>query len=92
VPDIEVLGGWITDASLSLEEHFLVMRMMFGGQIDAFDFHKVGLSWRILEDFLRKQGFTAIERVERFGLFKDTSDARFRERLVSLNVSARKPA
>jgi len=91
VPDLEVLGAWVADRALSRQERFDVMRMMFGGQSDAYDFHKVGLSWDILEDLLEQQGFAAIERVERFGLFDDASEIRFRERLVSLNVAARKP-
>ncbi len=92
VPDLEILSAWITDPALTVQERFHVMRMMFGGQMDAFDFHKVGLFWDILEDMLQQKGFVAIERVERFGLFDDTSETRFRDRLVSLNVIARKPA
>jgi predicted SAM-dependent methyltransferase len=64
---------------------------MFGGQMDAFDFHKSGLTWEILQDLLQQLGFTAIERAETFGAFADSSETRFRERLVSLNVIARKP-
>jgi predicted SAM-dependent methyltransferase len=91
VPDIEVLSAWMVDPALSREEHFHVMRMMFGGQMDAYDFHKTGLTWELLEYFLNAIGYTGIERVESFGLFADGSETRFRGRRVSLSVIARKP-
>jgi predicted SAM-dependent methyltransferase len=90
VPDIEVLSAWMADRTLSRQEHFFVMRMMFGGQTDALDFHKVGLSWELLDDLLEQTGFVAIERVDRFGFVEDSSEILFRDRLVSLNVIAQK--
>jgi predicted SAM-dependent methyltransferase len=90
VPDFEVLCGLFLDPGLSPEERFHVMRMAFGGQVDAHDFHHVGLTFEILGRYLRAAGFRPPERVEAFGLFEDASALRMRGRLISLNVIARK--
>ena len=92
VPDLAVLAELLVDPSTSLQESVHVMRMMFGGQMDENDFHHVGFSFEILAAFLRDAGFEAIERVEGFNLFDDTSTLVFRDRPISLNVQARKPA
>ena len=41
-----------------------VMRMIYGGQMDAFDFHKVGFDFCMLRGFLLAAGFSSVERVE----------------------------
>ena len=54
VPDLDVLARMILDKQrLSEEERFLVMRMMFGGHIDQYDYHVVGLNEEFLRRFLR---------------------------------------
>jgi len=65
-----------------------VMRMIYGGQMDAWDFHKVGFDRGILESFLRSAGFLDVEQVENFELFNDTSKMRFLGIPISLNVIA----
>ena len=92
VPDLAVLAELLVDPSASLQERVHVMRMMFGGQVDENDFHRVGFSFEILAGYLRNAGFEAIERVTSFNLFEDTSTLVFRDRAISLNVQARKPA
>ena len=92
VPDLTVLAELLLDPPTTLQECVHVMRMMFGGQIDAHDFHRVGFSFDILAGFLGDAGFEAIERVAAFNLFEDTSTLVYRNRAVSLNVQARKPA
>ena len=92
VPDLTVLAELLLDPSTSLQERVHVMRMMFGGQMDENDFHRAGFSFEILAAFLGDAGFEAIERVKGFNLFEDTSTLVFRDRAVSLNVQARKPA
>ena len=66
------------------------MRMMFGGQMNEADFHKVGLTEEFLRDFLATAGFTGIARCDSFGLFDDCSEIVFHGRRISLNLSARK--
>ena len=91
VPDLDVLSELIlAKDKLTPDERFFVMRMMFGGHVDQYDYHVVGLNEVFLGSFLRDAGFDAIERVEEFGLFNDTSSMRFKGRLISLNMIARK--
>jgi predicted SAM-dependent methyltransferase len=91
VPDLEVLAGLILDKSLPIIDHFKVMMMMFGGHVDAYDHHKVGLTAEILGSFLLNAGFVDVQRVGRFGYFEDTSEMSFAGRSISLNMRARKP-
>jgi len=92
VPDLEVLATLLLDKSLAPVERFMVMRMMFGGHMDDYDYHYVGLTEEFLRDFLTGAGFVGIQKVESFGHFKDTSDLQFRGRRISLNVRATKPS
>lgn len=92
VPDLDVLCRMFIDPSLNADQRHFIMRMMFGGQTSEHDFHKVGLNWEFLAGNLAVAGFVDIARVEEFGLFPgDCSSMRFAERLVSVNVEARKP-
>jgi predicted SAM-dependent methyltransferase len=91
VPDLDILCQLFLDRDrLTSEERFHVMRMMFGGHIDAHDFHQTGLNEEILGTYLREAGFGGIQRVEGFGLFDDTSTFLFKDRLISLNLLAQK--
>lgn len=91
VPDLDVLCRLFMDPTLTLDQRFFVMRMMFGGQVDDHDFHKVGLSWEFLSYYLSQSGFREIRRVTEFDLFPgDCSSIRFGNQLISLNLEARK--
>lgn len=89
-PDFEILCRMFVDPRYSAEQRMHVMRMAFGGQVDADDFHHVGLSFEILSDFLKRAGFSRVERVAEFGLFEDTSMLRFAGVPISLNLIAYK--
>ena len=67
-----------------------IMRMMFGGQIDDHDFHKVGLTWGIARHFLGQAGFKTVERVQEFGIFDDSSSLKVQGTLISLNIQVGK--
>lgn len=86
VPDFDVLCRLFLEPQKSLSERILIMRMVFGGQVDPHDFHYVGLAFDILSDLLRAAGFSRIERTGEFGLFNDTSSLRLSGMLISLNV------
>lgn len=90
VPDLRILCGLFLDPALDGQERFHVMRMMFGGQMDAADFHRVGLTDEFLAGYLAAAGFGDIRRVESFGLFEDSSATQFKGRPISLNLTARK--
>ncbi len=91
VPNLDILCElFLNKTELSSDDRFLVMRMMYGGQIDAYDFHKIGYDPEILAHFLGKAGFKNIRKVENFGLFNDTSNMEFAGKRISLNLIAEK--
>ena len=90
VPDFERLCSMFVHPQVPKEARFSLMMHVFGAQEDAYDFHKVGLTWEFLLGFLGQAGFTTVKRVEEFGLFKDYSSFRRFGALISLNVEAKK--
>jgi predicted SAM-dependent methyltransferase len=88
VPDLDTLSKMIVFPGLSTEQRIHVMRMMFGGQTDAHDYHFVGFSFDILASYLQAAGFASLQRVEQFGLFNDTSSYAPYGVPISLNVIA----
>jgi hypothetical protein len=68
----------------------LVMRFMYGGQMDDADFHYAGLYEELMTSLLRQAGFDEVSRVDVFGLFADASAVVLHGRPISLNMLARK--
>lgn len=93
VPDLSTLASmFVLKDQLDLEERYQVMRMIFGGHVDQYDYHLVGLDQDFLGTFLAQAGFGNMRRVRSFGLFPDTSDMLFKGIPISLNVIAENPA
>lgn len=93
VPDLDILCQlMLAKNQLNKLERFMIMRMMFGGHVDRYDYHSTGLNEEFLQDFLTTAGFVNIRRVQEFGLFEDTSSLKFRGIPISLNMIAEKPA
>ncbi|MCE9556680.1 MAG: methyltransferase domain-containing protein [Planctomycetes bacterium] len=90
VPNLEVLCQLFLHQSLNGEQRFHIMRMMFGGQMDQHDFHKVGLTFEFIQHFAGVTGFRELRRLEKFDLFPDTSGLQFGGVLISLNVELTK--
>lgn len=90
VPDLRTLCTLFLEPALDDAQRFFVMRMMFGGQLDAADFHYVGVYEELMKSWLEQAGFTDASRVENFGLFQDSSCMIFEGRAISLNMLARK--
>jgi predicted SAM-dependent methyltransferase len=88
VPDFEKLCRIFLLPEMTPQLRFHVMRMIFGGQMDAHDFHKVGLSGELLAAMLANAGFGDLNQVDSFGEFSDSSDLKFGPNRVSLNVVA----
>ena len=88
VPDLEALCKLFLDPKLEGAQRFHVMRMMFGGQVDEFDFHFIGLTAEFMTDYFKKAGFSSARRVQSFGLFNDTSDFCPYGSPISLNMIA----
>ena len=90
VPDMDILCKIYLDPKAPPKVKFHTMRMMFGGQVDDFDFHYFGWNFQFMNEFLLKAGFKKIERVKSFSLFNDTSDYAPYGAPISLNLIAYK--
>lgn len=89
VPDMEVLCKlFLLKDMLSPEARFFIMRMLFGGHTDEYDFHSVGLYFDIVKAYLVNAGFKTINKVEEFGIFDDSSSIKYGGLFISLNVIA----
>ena len=88
VPDMDILCHSFISPVTSPAVKWHVMRMMFGGQVDAHDYHFVGWNQAFMFDFLQRAGFLTASRVDSFGLFMDTSEFRPYGFPISLNVIA----
>lgn len=89
VPDLDALCEIFCQRdTLGFDERFMLMRMMFGGQTDSYDFHYVGLNEEFLSRYLCNAGFSSLERVSTFGLFEDCSGITFQGKAISLNMKA----
>jgi predicted SAM-dependent methyltransferase len=91
VPDLDTLCRLLLDKNrLNVGERFSVMRILFGGHVDQYDYHVVGLNFDFLTKFLTAAGFDSIRRVDEFRLFRDTSSMKFQGQYISVNVVATK--
>ncbi len=93
VPDMDKLANlFLMKDKLSPQERFHVMRMMFGGHTDKYDYHQVGLNQEFLASFLLHAGFSNLKIVENFGIFNDTSTLKVLGIPISVNIEAQKVA
>ncbi|MDG2242181.1 MAG: methyltransferase domain-containing protein [Rhodospirillaceae bacterium] len=88
VPDLDVLCRLFTKPELDIEQRRFVMRMMFGGQTDDYDFHKTGFNFVLLQETLVAAGFSKATQIKSFGLFTDSSELVYLNEAISLNVIA----
>ena len=87
VPDLDVLAQLLLQRErLDVNQRFDVMRMIFGGHVDAHDHHIVGLNEEFLAGYLYATGFVDVRRVQRHGIFRDTSDMVFAGTPIGLNL------
>ncbi len=91
VPDLERLCHLYVTPRLPSAVRFDLMRMIFGGHLDAYDYHMAGLDESLLGDYLERAGFVAIRRVATFNLFEDNSVLRTLGVPISLNMVAERP-
>jgi predicted SAM-dependent methyltransferase len=90
VPNFELLCQAFTQDQFTREQRFQIMVYVFGGQVDPYDFHKIGLTEEFLGRYLDVAGFTDMERVDEFGLFNDASSMKLGSYYLSLNMTATK--
>jgi predicted SAM-dependent methyltransferase len=86
VPDLRTLCWLYNDPKLEISQRHHLMRIMFGGQTNQYDVHKVGLDEEILGYYAAEAGFSDYSNVEEFGLFDDCSIIKFMGVLISLNA------
>ncbi|MGB3203568.1 MAG: methyltransferase domain-containing protein [Crinalium sp.] len=90
VPNLKTICSLYLTPNLPPSDRFDLMRVLFGGQVNIYDVHKVGFDVDILARFLKEVGFTQYLEVEEFDLFNDCSSLRFLDTLISLNIVAEK--
>lgn len=90
VPDLRTLAWLYSRPNLDVQTRIHIMRMIFGGQTNEYDIHKVGFDFDILWMYLSDVGFSKCERVEQFNLFNDCSKIQLMGAWISLNVIATK--
>lgn len=88
VPDLDILCRLFISPQLDGLQRYHVMRIIFGGQEDRFDFHAIGLTLEFLVEFLAAAKFDTFEQVKAFDLFDDCSVLSYAGTPVSLNVIA----
>ena len=86
VPDMDILCRAMIEPDAPLDTRIHLMRMMFGGQVDDDDIHYFGWNEALMMHFLGLAGFTAAVRVQKFGIFKDTSNFAPYGYPISLNM------
>lgn len=92
VPDLDVLCRLILDKeNFNIQQHFFIMRMLFGGHVDKYDYHVIGLNQDFLCGYLQQAGFVNMWRMSRFDFFDDTSAMSYKGVPISLNIVAEKP-
>ena len=91
VPNMNVLFRQFLEKKNQTKTKIKIMRMIFGGQIDEYDFHYFGWDFELLSGLLKNVGFEEIEKVEKFSIFThDTSNEDIDGELISLNLIAKK--
>lgn len=88
VPNMEVICRLMIHPETDIQMQFHLTRIIFGGQVDSWDYHKAGFTPMLLAGFLGQAGFEDVQQVDTFGLFDDTSELKIGDIPVSLNVIA----
>ena len=74
VPDMDILCRlFLEKEKLTGDERYHVMRMMFGGQSNRYDFHYAGLNSELLQKLANEAGLKIKQQVKRFNIFPDHS-------------------
>lgn len=91
VPDLDKIAElFLTRHKYSFQDRKWLIRMIFGGHINKFDYHYSGFNREILEDYLKKAGFVNMKQVDDLGYFADTSKMKFHGVAISINIVSEK--
>ncbi|KAG4236126.1 hypothetical protein PC116_g15782 [Phytophthora cactorum] len=88
VPNLFALATLFINESIPHQHRAWIMTVMYGGQIDQYDLHKVGFDEAILVAYLTQAGFCDFTRHDDFGLFDDSSILVVHDTPISLNIQA----
>ena len=91
VPDMAILAYLYLHPNITFPERIHLMRVIYGGHVDPYDYHRCGLDEVFLGAMLVSVGFEEPERVPDFEIFDDTSKLVLLGQLISVNMRARKP-
>lgn len=90
VPDLNKLCWLYTRPDISFQEKMHIMCVLYGGQSNIYDVHKIGFDYQIMSYYLTVAGFINVQKVETFSLFNDCSNYTIMGQLISLNIVASK--
>ncbi len=90
VPNLDVLCKEYCNETTTKKQRYNIMRIMYGGQYNDYDYHYAGFNIDIMAHFARHSGLMIEKQVEEFNLFKDVSSSRINGKLLSLNVVLKK--
>ncbi|KAE9024309.1 hypothetical protein PF006_g3514 [Phytophthora fragariae] len=88
VPNLFVLATLFINESIPHDHRMWFMTVIFGGQTDVYDVHKVGFDEAILVAYLERAGFCDFTRHDDFGLFSDSSVLVVYDKPISINIQA----
>jgi predicted SAM-dependent methyltransferase len=88
VPDLEILCGLFINPQMDSHDRFSLMKVLYGGRLDAADIHQTGFTFDFLRAYLKEAGFRNVQRVANFGEFHDMSAGLYKGHPISLNVEA----
>ncbi|KAL3665550.1 hypothetical protein V7S43_009584 [Phytophthora oleae] len=89
VPNLFALATLFVNESIPHQHRLWFMTVIYGGQSDQYDFHKVGFDEAIMVAYLTQAGFCDFTRYEDFGLFDDSSRMVVYDVPISINIRAR---
>ena len=90
VPDMDVICELFLDKALNLKSRIKLLSMIYGGHTDSYDYHYFGFDLQLLVGYLESAGFKGADKTEIFGIFADSSGILLHDKLISINVIARK--
>ena len=92
VPNINKLLKMVLDTKdLQYKERRHIFQMIYGGQSNEFDYNTIGFNVKHISYYLSNSGFVKLCRVEKFGLFDDSSNLEISGQSISLNITGQKP-
>ncbi|KAG7394313.1 hypothetical protein PHYBOEH_005382 [Phytophthora boehmeriae] len=90
VPNLFALATLFVNESIPHQHRVWIMNVIYGGQVDVYDMHKVGFDEAILAAYLEQAGFCNFTRYDDFRLFQDSSVLVVHHLPISINVMAHK--